>query len=185
MPAKTEPDLIDLLTEDHRDVRAAFERLESASGATREELLEATITALVQHSVIEEQLLYPLARRMLPDGDEHARHDVTEHAEVERLMKRLERLDAGSPEHDTVQRQWVTSTVAHIEEEERDLFPRLRAACDPEELLRLAGHAQRLRRIAPTRPHPATPDNPLSHATLGPLVGLVDRVRDAVGDRRV
>lgn len=177
-------DLLDLLTTDHGQVRAAFAELEGAlPAARRRALVQRTVTALVQHSVVEEQLLYPLARRVLADGGEHADHDVAEHAEVERLMQQLERLDVDSEAFATAQRQWVRSTVAHIEAEEADLFPRLREACAADELARLGRQAVQLRKVAPTRPHPATPNHPAAHLTVGPLVGLVDRVRDRVSGR--
>lgn len=177
-------DLLDLLTADHREVRSAFAELEGQlPAARRRTLVERTVTALVQHSVVEEQLLYPLARRVLPDGGEHADHDVAEHAEVERLMLQLERLDTGSQAFATAQRQWVRSTVAHIEAEEADLFPRLREACPAQELTRLGRQSVQLRKVAPTRPHPATPNHPAVHLTVGPVVGLVDRVRDRVSGR--
>ncbi len=178
------PDLLDLLTADHREVRSAFAELDGRlPEARRRTLVERTVTALVQHSVVEEQLLYPLARRVLPDGGQHADHDVAEHAEVERLMLQLERLDVDSEAFATTRRQWVRSTVAHIEEEEADLFPRLREACTADELVRLGRQAVQLRKVAPTRPHPATPNHPVAHLTVGPVVGLFDRVRDRVSGR--
>ena len=35
-------------------------------------------------------------------------------------------------------------------------------------------------KAAPTRPHPAAPNNTLFHKLNGPGVGLVDRARDAL-----
>ena len=37
--------------------------------------------------------------------------------------------------------------------------------------------------IAPTRPHPGSPNSELFHMTIGPGVGMVDRLRDALSGR--
>ncbi|MFP5333843.1 MAG: hemerythrin domain-containing protein [Actinomycetes bacterium] len=177
-------DLIDELVADHREVEEAFSRLEA--GMTPDEghrLVEQTITELVRHSVVEEQLLYPLAARVLPDGRQLADHEKAEHAEVERMMKEIERLDPASQEFVTEVRMWMRSVRSHVEEEETDLMPRLRDAVPADELASLGEQARLLKRVTPTRPHPSTPNSPLAHATVGPLIGLVDRVRDAVSGR--
>lgn len=177
-------DLIDELVADHREVEEAFSRLEA--GMTPDEgqrLVEQTITELVRHSVVEEQLLYPLAARVLPDGGQLADHEKAEHAEVERMMKEIERLDPASQEFVTEVRMWMRSLRSHVEEEETDLMPRLRDAVPADELASLGEQARLLKKVTPTRPHPSTPNSPLAHATVGPLIGLVDRVRDAVSGR--
>jgi hypothetical protein len=67
--------------------------------------------------------------------------------------------------------------------EEQELFPRLRAYIDAEELHDLGVRIQRGKNAAPTRPHPATPDTPPLNKVVGPGVGLVDRVRDRLSGR--
>ncbi|MFZ5869613.1 MAG: hemerythrin domain-containing protein [Actinomycetota bacterium] len=177
-------DLIDELIADHREVEDAFTRLEAGMTADEgQRLVEATITELVRHSVVEETLLYPLAERVLPDGKQLADHEKKDHAEVERMMKELERLEPGSQAYVTEVRMWMRSVRSHIEEEETDLMPRLRDAVDAEELRTLGDRARTLKKLAPTHPHPSTPNSPIAHATVGPLVGLVDRVRDALSGR--
>ena len=177
-------DLLQELITDHREVEEAFSRLEQ--GLPPEEartLVEQTISELVRHSVVEEQLLYPLTARVLPGGAQIADHETSEHAEVERMMKELEKLEAGTPEFDTQVRMWIRSTRDHIHEEETDLMPRLRDAAGDDDLASLGEQARLLKKVTPTRPHPSTPNHPLAHATVGPLIGLVDRVRDAVSGR--
>ena len=184
MPHSDAHDLLQELITDHREVEEAFTRLEQGLPPQEaHDLVEKTITELVRHSVVEEQLLYPLTARALPDGKQIAEHETTEHAEVERMMKELEKLDAGTQEFDTEIGMWIRSTRHHIHEEETHLMPRLRDAVDPEVLAALGERARLLKKVTPTRPHPATPNNPVAHATVGPLIGLVDRVRDAVSGR--
>ena len=177
-------DLLEEIITDHREVQEAFATLENGLGPKQsKELVEKTITELVRHSVVEEMLLYPLTARVLPDGEQIADHEKKDHAEVERLMKELEKLEPGTAPFDTTVTMWIRSVRSHIEEEETDLLPRLREACEAEQLKELGDQARLLKKVAPTRPHPSTPNSPLAHATVGPLIGLVDRVRDAVSGR--
>ena len=180
-----ERDLIDILIEDHQEVEQLFMELEKGSGdaGQRRRLANVVIAELVRHSVAEEQYLYPTVRRAMPDGDRLADHEIAEHAEAERTMKELEGIEAGEPEFDVVLGRLTAEIRHHVQEEEGDLFPRLRAACAADDLRELGEKAERAKKLAPTRPHPSSPDEPPWNKVLGPVVGLVDRVRDAVTSR--
>ena len=77
----------------------------------------------------------------------------------------------------------------HVEDEEKDLLPKLRDACDAcdacdaAELRELGEKFEHAKKMAPTRPHPAAPDRPPANKILGPGVGLIDRMRDALSGR--
>jgi hypothetical protein len=64
-----------------------------------------------------------------------------------------------------------------------DSFPELRSRVPQEELVELAGKVESAKKLAPTRPHPGTPNNELFHKLIGPGVGLVDRLRDKLTGR--
>jgi hemerythrin superfamily protein len=133
--------------------------------------------------VAEEEYLYPATRKALPDGDRLADHEIAEHAEAERTMKTLEPLDAADPAFDRTLGTLMTAIRHHVQEEENDLFPRLRSACTADELRELGRKVERAKKIAPTRPHPSAPDTPPWNKILAPGAGLVDRVRDALTGR--
>jgi hemerythrin superfamily protein len=178
-------DLIDVLTHDHREVEDMFAELDKlpAGHAERRTVVDQVTMELVRHAVAEEQYLYPSARKMLPDGDEVADRELGEHAEVEKLLKELERLDAGDAEFDIRLAQLMTSVRQHVQEEEGMLFPRLAAAASPDELLDLGDKVTRAKKVAPTRAHPSAPDKPPLNKLLAPGTGLVDRIRDALSGR--
>jgi hypothetical protein len=71
----------------------------------------------------------------------------------------------------------------HVADEENDLFPKLRAACSEEQLQELGRKVEQVQKVAPTRPHPASPSEGTALAALAPGAGLVDRVRDALSGR--
>ena len=155
--ATQQMDLIDDIITDHREVEAVFKEIENSDNpAMRRQLVEHVITELVRHSVAEEQYLYPTARRVLPDGDKMAGHELEEHAKAEQVMKQIE---------------------------ESDLLPKLRDACDSAELGQLGEKFDSTKKLAPTRPHPSAPDKPPANKILGPGMGLIDRMRDALSGR--
>ncbi|MFG1929271.1 hemerythrin domain-containing protein [Mycobacterium sp. NPDC048908] len=176
-------DIIDDIITDHREVEAVFTDIEKGGGGNKHDLVEHVIVELVRHSVAEEQYLYPLARRVLPDGDELADHELKEHAEAEKLMKSLEQTDAEDPQFDELTRQLIDAIRHHVQDEEKDLLPKLRDACDAAQLRELGEKFEHAKKMAPTRPHPSAPDRPPANKVLGPGVGLIDRMRDALTGR--
>ncbi|MGW9192438.1 hemerythrin domain-containing protein [Micromonospora chersina] len=104
-------------------------------------------------------------------------------ADAERTMKELESLDPSEPRFDELLTKLTATIRHHVQDEENDLFPRLRAACAREELVELAGKVEAAKKSAPTRPHPAAPDRPPANKLLAPGTGLVDRMRDALSGR--
>jgi hemerythrin superfamily protein len=159
--------------------------LETGAGEPdhRKRLADVVIAELVRHSVAEEMYLYPTAKRALPDGEQLSEHEIGEHADAEKLMNRIDGLDATDPEFEPAVARLIAAIRHHVHEEESDLFPRLRQACTPDELLQLGRKVDAVKRIAPTRPHPAVPDRPPFNKLIAPGAGLVDRVRDALSNR--
>lgn len=181
-------DVIAILEHDHREVEAMFAELESLRGASsqpqrarRKDLADQVVIELVRHSVAEEAEVYPVVKERISDTEaEHAKH---EHAEAEQTMKRLDGLDPDDPEFDTVLAELMREIRAHVAEEEGQMFPQLRAAFTPEELVRMGRRVELVKNVAPTRPHPWAPDEPPGDKLLGPVAGLFDRLRDAASGR--
>jgi hemerythrin-like domain-containing protein len=180
----TTEDVIDLLTTDHHEVLDLIERIKASDDVDeRRDTADVVISELVRHSVAEEMFVYPAMRQHLPDGDEAVEHDTREHKELEVTMKRLEGVDAATPEFDELIAELETVLRDHVSDEETEQFPQLRAAIPHDELVRLAELVALAKRTAPTRPHPLAPNDALFHAVVGPGVGLVDRLRDALTKR--
>jgi hemerythrin-like domain-containing protein len=178
-------DLIDVLIKDHDELRDVFEQLEDPHllPERSQELASVAIAELVRHAVAEEAYLFPTAREVLDDGESLVEREIADHTRADEIMKDLEKL----PVHDTLFFELLSELVgevrAHIEEEETVLFPRMRLACEPEELAKLGRRVQAIKRIGPTRPHPSAPDTPPWNVLLAPGAGLVDRLRDAFRNR--
>jgi hemerythrin superfamily protein len=180
----TEADVVDLLTADHREVAELISGIRSTDDAARRrDLADTMIAELVRHSVAEEMWVYPAMRDHVPDGSAAVEHDTNEHKELERTMKELEGADAADPRFMALVGQLETILDDHIDDEENQQFPKLRANLPRERLVELAGKVESSKKLAPTRPHPAAPNAELFHKLVGPGVGLVDRLRDKLSGR--
>ena len=179
-----EPDVVDVLTSDHREVTALIAQIQaSADHAQRRDLADIVISELVRHSVAEEMFVYPAMRKHLPDGEQAVEHDTQEHKELELTMKELEGVAATEPRFDELLGRLSRILQDHVQDEESEQFPQLRARVPREELVQMAVNVEAAKKIAPTRPHPGSPNNALFHLTVGPGVGLVDRLRDKLSGR--
>lgn len=179
------PDVLDVLTEDHREVERLFAAYEGSTDAgQRRELVDHMIIDLVRHSVAAEAYLYPAVRRELADGERIADARLGELAAAEETMSALDGVDAGSEEFARHAALLMMQVHEHVAEEENAVFPQVRSALSAEERARLGARVERAERLAPTYPHPHTPGQPPPGRLLAPLVGVVDRLRDRISGRR-
>lgn len=179
-----QPDIVDDIITDHREVEEVFKEIEKDhTSEDQRDLVEHVIAELVRHSVAEEQYLYPTARRVLPDGDQIADHELKEHAEAEEVMKEIEKTGMQGARFRELVDRLMGEIRHHIADEEHDLLPKLRDACDPAELRELGEKFESAKKTAPTRPHPWAPDQPPANKILDPGAGLIDRMRDALTGR--
>jgi uncharacterized membrane protein/hemerythrin superfamily protein len=179
-----ELDVVDLLTVDHAEVTALIADIwTTEDAALRRDLADTVIAELVRHSVAEEMYVYPAMRKHLPDGDAAVEHDTEEHKELETIMKQLEGVDVADVRFAELLRQLEAVLADHVADEERDQFPQLRARVPRAELVEIGQKVEAAKKLAPTRPHPAAPNNQVFHKLVGPGVGLVDRLRDRLSGR--
>jgi len=181
-------DVVDVLTADHREFDRIFTVLEGLHGRSdpeslrrKRELVDEVTIGLVKHSVAEETRVYPRVEKQV--DKEEAEHSKEEHAEAEETMKRLERMDSGDPEFDGAVAELIREIRHHVEHEESRMFTELRASLSREELVTMAEQVEAIKKIAPTRPHPMTPNEAGVRLAVGPVASLLDHLRDAVSGR--
>jgi hemerythrin-like domain-containing protein len=185
---ETQRDVVDLLSADHREFDRIFTELEQLRGRTdsasvtrKRDLVDEVTIGLVKHSVAEETQVYPRVEKQV--DKEEAEHAKEEHAEAEETMKRLERLDADDPAFDDAVAELIREIRHHVQEEESRMFTELRATFSREDLIEMARKVESVKKLAPTRPHPLTPNEPGVRMAVGPVVSLLDHLRDAVSGR--
>jgi hemerythrin superfamily protein len=186
--AEQQRDVIAILEHDHREVEQMFSELEALRGAStdeaksrRKELTDRVTIELVRHSVAEEVLVYPKVEDKV--SAEQAEHAREEHAEAEETMHRLEKLDADDPSFDDELATLMAEIRHHIEDEEGQMFASMRQAIDADELRNLGARVEGFKKVAPTRPHPNVPNEPLPRMAAGPAASLFDRMRDLATGR--
>jgi hemerythrin-like domain-containing protein len=181
-------DVVDVLTADHREFDRIFTELEGLHGRSdpeslrrKRDLVDEVTIGLVKHSVAEETRVYPLVEQKL--DKQEAEHSKEEHAEAEETMKRLERMDPTDPGFDDAVAELIREIRHHVEGEESRMFTELRASFSHEQLVEMAEQVEAVKRIAPTRAHPMTPNEAGVRLAVGPVASLLDHLRDAVSGR--
>ncbi|MCU1605398.1 MAG: uncharacterized protein JWP46_1863 [Modestobacter sp.] len=184
MTASTgDQDVVDILTTDHHEVLDLVSQIPSADPAQRRDMTDTVIAELMRHSVAEEMYVYPAMRDHLPNGESSVQHDIEEHQQLVEVMKELEDVDASDARFLETLGRLEQVLRDHVSDEESDQFPQLRAQLSREQLVAMGTKVETAKKAAPTRPHPSAPHSELFHKTVGPGVGLVDRLRDKLTGR--
>jgi hemerythrin superfamily protein len=180
-------DAVTLLRNDHKTVEGLFKKFEKAgpnAQKTKQDLVEKIVEELSIHAAIEEQVLYPAVRQAVPDATD----DVLEALEEHHIVKwTLSELDGMGPEDERYTAKvtvLIESVRHHVEEEEGELFPKLRKAMKRKELEDLAQALEAAKKVAPTHPHPRAPDTPPGNVVAGAAAGALDKAQDT-GKRTV
>jgi hypothetical protein len=140
-PAKgSEDDALHILAEDHKKVIELFDEFErmkedeETDEEAKQMLVETACAELTIHAQVEEEIFYPAARDAIEDMDLLDEAEV-EHASAKQLITELAAMQPGDDLYDakfTVLGEYVKH---HIQEEEKELFPKIKKAdLDLEEL---------------------------------------------------
>src|SRR4051812_44342268 len=82
---------------DHEQLDRLLHVLDGATGAAQEEVLTRIDRLVFSHAFAEETVLWPVLRRVLPDGEELTLRIESEHQEVNELVTELETLGHDDP----------------------------------------------------------------------------------------
>jgi hemerythrin superfamily protein len=172
---------------DHERLDRLLHRLDrSAPGAEEEATLHAIARLVFPHAFAEESVLWPEARRVLPDGEALTLRVEQEHQEVNELWTSLEQLPSGDPGRAELVARLATVLREDVRDEEDELLPRLQDAVSVRRLQALGVAWEAVRRTAPTRPHPVVSRRPPGNALAALPLTVLDRGRDVLdaGARR-
>jgi hemerythrin-like domain-containing protein len=177
-------DGIALLREDHRAVKKLFKEF-SATGdrahAARRRLVDKIITELSIHAGIEENVLYPRARAAMPKSEDDVLEALEEHHIVKVTCAELEKMQPSDERFAAKVQVLIENVKHHIKEEEEELFPKLRQVFSREDLLVMGEDMRVAKRVVPSRPHPAAPDEPPGSIAAAAVSAPVDAARKTVG----
>ena len=173
-------DAITLLKQDHKTVKRLFAEFDkTADGANKERraIVDKIIEEISVHAAIEEQVFYPAARGAVEDAHDEVLESLEEHHVMKWLLSELEDLDPKAERFKAKVTVLKENTLHHAEEEEAELFPKVRAAMGRKALQELGERLEAAKKGAPRRPHPKAPDSPPANLVIGPAAGVADRAR--------
>jgi hemerythrin superfamily protein len=172
-------DVISFLKQQHEEIKGLLETVSTTHGEQRGKAFYALRRLLAVHETAEEEIVHPVARRVLPDGNLVIDARLREENAAKKVLGELEDLNVDSVEFETKFSGLKADVMAHADSEERSEFERLGSHLDPERLARMRKAAEIAEAIAPTRPH-AGVESPLANMLVGPFAAMLDRSRDAL-----
>ncbi|MFS0702972.1 hemerythrin domain-containing protein [Cellulomonas sp. 179-A 9B4 NHS] len=163
---------------DHVHLDRLLHDLDGATGERQQQVLLRLYRLVFPHAFAEESVLWPLMRRVLPDGEALTLEVEREHQEVNEIVTRLERTPPDDPARGPLLDRLAAVLREDVRDEEDELFPRLQAVTDRGQLVRLGLLWEVVRRVAPTRAHPVVARRPPGNVISALPLSVVDRLRD-------
>lgn len=141
-----------LLVVDHEKVERLFDEIEGADTPVQRRSLVSQLDAeLTRHTRAEEEVLYPFIRKNVPDGSRLMDEAEHEHAEAKQALADVATYDVSSQDFAGALDKLKKLVTHHVEEEEREVFPKLEEATDGQQLHDLRGQLEAARaQFAPT-----------------------------------
>lgn len=170
---------LDLLDEQHAQLSALAARLDDGTPG-RESVTSVLVATASRVLCAQEQYLFPVVRAVLPGGPDLADRELAAARSLRETLERLGTWPAAAAR--SAVRDATGQLAGHIDRCGQ-LAQRLRGALDEEALIRLGNRVEIALEAAPSRPHPGLPQRPPLNKWIAPVVGAVDKVRDALTRR--
>jgi hemerythrin superfamily protein len=148
------PDAIDFIMEDHRKILGLFEQFQQADGDPdrQGQLVDQILEALTRHTYIENECLYPEIRSRVPSTDEAVLESFEEHHVADVLGFELAMMNPSDEHYRAKTTVLMETIINHIEEEENELFPKVRDVLTAEQLEEIGDRLVELMEEAPRKP---------------------------------
>jgi hemerythrin superfamily protein len=163
-------DAIVLLKEDHKQIHKLFRDFESTGDRavkSRAKIVDKIIELLSVHTYIENEGMYPAVRELLPDLEDDVLESYEEHHVADVLCMELAAMSADDERFHAKTTVLIENVTHHVEEEEKDWFPKVRAGLSRTQLQEIGARLVELKAKAPRSP-----------AQPGALKKVVDAVLD-------
>jgi hemerythrin superfamily protein len=148
-------DAIVLLRDDHKHIRRLFREFQAAGDKAfkkKARLAGQIIELLTVHTYIENEVMYPEVRALLPDLEQDILESFEEHHVADVLCAELSAMPADAERFDAKAAVLIENVTHHIEEEEQDWFPKVRARLSRKQLRDIGTKLQEARQKAPRSP---------------------------------
>jgi hemerythrin-like domain-containing protein len=148
-------DAIVVLKDDHKAIKRLFREFENAgenATVTKGKIVDKILEALTVHTYLENEVMYPEVRKLLPDLEDDVLESYEEHHVADVLCMELAAMDPGHERFDAKTTVLIENVEHHIDEEEKEWFPQVREGLGRKQLQEIGARMQELRPKAPTRP---------------------------------
>ena len=148
-------DAIVLLKDEHKQIRKAFRDFEKAgpdAHVAQQDAVDRVIELLTVHTYIENEVMYPRVRELLPEVEDDVLESYEEHHVADVLVSELYAMKPGDERFDAKTTVLIESVTHHIEEEEQDWFPKVRDGLGRKVLQEIGAEMEKARKRAPKKP---------------------------------
>lgn len=132
-------DAIEMLERQHKEVEAMFKKydgLGDKATKTKQELFDQIADALAVHATIEEKHFYPAVKAKRTE--DILLESLEEHLGIKRVIADLLKIGASDETFDAKMKVLKEQVEHHVEEERKDMFPKVKKLIDKAELASIA-----------------------------------------------
>jgi hemerythrin superfamily protein len=125
----TKTDATKLLEKDHREVEDLFEKFEKLTDrakVSKKKIADDICNELTVHTQIEEEIFYPAVRGAGKEMEDMIDEAIVEHASAKDLIAQIESMEADEDLYDAKVKVLQEMIEHHVEEEEKEMFPKVR-----------------------------------------------------------
>jgi hemerythrin-like domain-containing protein len=148
-------DAIVLLKNDHKEIKKAFRDFESAGENAEKrkgQIVDRIIELLTVHTYIENEIMYPRVRELLPDLEDDVLESYEEHHVADLLVVELANMKPDAERFDAKTTVLIENVRHHIDEEEEEWFPKVREGLGRKTLQEIGAEMEKSKKTAPRRP---------------------------------
>jgi hemerythrin superfamily protein len=148
-------DAIVLLKDDHKEIKKLFREFQQAgedAHARKGDLVKRMIELLTVHTYIENEIMYPEVRKLVPDVEDDILESYEEHHVADVLAMELFVMKPDNDRFDAKTTVLIENVEHHIEEEEGEWFPKVREALGRNQLNELGARMLEAKKKAPRSP---------------------------------
>ena len=118
----------------------------------KSDLARRIIEALTVHTYIENEVMYPQTRELLPDLEDDVLESYEEHHVADVLTAELAAMSPANERFDAKMTVLIENVKHHMDEEEDDWFPQVRAGLGRKKLAEIGAEMLERKKTAPTSP---------------------------------
>jgi hemerythrin-like domain-containing protein len=160
-------DAIVFLKEEHKQMRRVFREFEKnkEDAGRRGEIVRRMIELLTIHTYLENEIMYPEVRRLLPEVEDDVLESYEEHHVADVLCLELWSMDPAHEHYPAKATVLIENVEHHMEEEEQEWFPKVRDGVGRKDLQDMG------QRMIDRRPSaPRTPTEPAAEKSAADAV---------------